>query len=227
MISTVNYTNGFRPPLEEIAPFLRERKVIFYVDGTQSMGALRFDAATIQPDMLAVHGYKWMLCPNGAGFMYVHPAFRECLRPSVVGWRSHKGWANVDNLHHGAPEFAESAEKYEGGMLAFPLLYGMQASLEMMLEIGTETIEQRVLELAGHDSRRCFAKRARNCWKGHYNSPIIAARFEGIDAPALARELKARRVVVSARHGNLRVSTHFYNNEADIAHFERALNEIL
>ena len=226
VLSTVNYTNGFRPPLEQIAPVLRERNVIFYVDGTQSLGALPFDVRQVQPDMFAVHGYKWMLCPNGAGFMYVRPGFRECLRPSVVGWRSHKGYRAVDNLHHGAPEFAESAEKYEGGMLAFPLLYGMQASVEMFLEMGTDVIEKRVMELAGQ-TRGVLRKAGAQLLEGHYDSPIIAARFEGIDASTLASELKARRVVVSARHGNLRVSPHFYNNEADIAHFERSLGEIL
>src|SRR5262249_55863380 len=42
-ISEVNYSNGFRPPVAEISKFLRERGVIFFLDGTQSLGALQFD----------------------------------------------------------------------------------------------------------------------------------------------------------------------------------------
>ena len=106
----------------------------------------------VQPDMLAVHGYKWLLCPNGAGFMYVRPALRERLPPNIVGWRSHFDWRSVDNLHHGVPEPTSRAEKYEGGMLPFALIYAMQASIEMMLEIGPDAIERRVLELA-HQTR--------------------------------------------------------------------------
>src|SRR5207302_3320559 len=41
-ISEVNYSSGFRPPLQEIARFLRERGVLLFVDGTQSVGALQF-----------------------------------------------------------------------------------------------------------------------------------------------------------------------------------------
>ena len=38
VLSTVNYATGFRPPMEEISRFLRERGVLLYVDGTQSRG---------------------------------------------------------------------------------------------------------------------------------------------------------------------------------------------
>ena len=61
--------------------------------------------------MFAVHGYKWMLSPNGAGFFYIAPQLRERLQPNVVGWRSHRDWRNVDNLHHGVPEFAADGRK--------------------------------------------------------------------------------------------------------------------
>ena len=127
-------------------------------DGTQSFGALEVDVERLQPDMLAVHWYKWLMCPNGAGFMYVRPELRDRLPANVVGWRSHRDWRSVDNLHHGAPEPTTRAEKYEGGMLPFALIYAMQASVEMMLEIGPALIEKRVLELAGQ-----VRERVRNC----------------------------------------------------------------
>jgi selenocysteine lyase/cysteine desulfurase len=34
-------------------------------------------------------------------------------------------------------------------------------------------------------------------------------------------------VLVAARHGNLRVSPHFYNDEEDVEKFEKALKEAL
>jgi selenocysteine lyase/cysteine desulfurase len=207
-----------------MARFLRERGVLFFVDGTQSVGALRFDTARVRPDMLAVHGYKWLLCPNGIGFMYVSPELRERLAPAAIGWRSHHDWRNVDNLHHGAPVFATSAEKYEGGMLASALLCAMDASVGMMLDIGVDDIERRVRELAAA-MRQCL--RGLGAQVPEFDSPIVAARFEGRDASALARQLKERRVLVSARHGNLRVSTHFYNAEEDLDCLESELRALL
>jgi cysteine desulfurase/selenocysteine lyase len=224
ILSSVNYNTGFAPPLAELTEFLRARGVLCFIDGTQSVGALRFDAARVQPDMLAVHGYKWLLSPNGAGFFYIAPQLRERLQPNVVGWRSHRDWRNVDNLHHGVPELLASAEKYEGGSLSFALLYAMEASLDLILEIGPEVIERRVLQLAAK-------ARAMLCELGasvaDFASPVVAARFENRDVSALARALKEQRVLVAARRGHLRVSPHLYNNEQDLEIFERALRALL
>jgi selenocysteine lyase/cysteine desulfurase len=52
---------------------------------------------------------------------------------------------------------------------------------------------------------------------------VVTARFEGQDASSLARALEARKVLVAARHGNLRVSPHFYNDESDLERFENEL----
>jgi cysteine desulfurase/selenocysteine lyase len=223
-ISEVNYSSGFRPPVEEIARFLRERGVLFFIDGTQSVGALRFDVQKSRPDALAVHGYKWMCSPTGVGFLYVAPQLRQQLPPNAIGWRSHKTWREVDNLHHGTPVLKDTAEKYEGGGLPFPLMYAMEASVNLMFEIGPETIEQRVLALAGSTRERLRKLGAEVCDTG---SQIVAAKFSRHDPSRLASELKTRRVLVAARHGHLRVSPHFYNNEEDLDKFQSAIEEVL
>jgi selenocysteine lyase/cysteine desulfurase len=220
VLSTVNYATGFRPPLEEISRFLRERGVLLYVDGTQSVGALQFDIGLVRPSVLCVDAYKWMLSPNGAGFLYIDPELRERLPASVVGWRSDRNWRSVYALNHGEPLFAESAEKYEGGMLPFPSIYGMGAVIELMLQAGPAAIEARVLELA----RKA---RAMLCGLGaEVNadaSQIVTAILPGRDAGELARSLKERRILVSARHRRLRVSPHFYNDETDLEILRKAL----
>lgn len=228
-ISMLNYSTGFRAPLVEIAQFLNARGVSLYVDGTQGLGALEFDAAQIRPAMLSVNGYKWLLAPTGAGFMYIDPEVRQWLKPNVIGWRSHRGWREHENLHHGAPEFNSKAEKYEGGMLAFDPVYAMGASVEMMLEIGPRVIEERVMQLAA--KTRDILRRAGGSLLAdrlsHYDSPIATARFAGKDTRHLAHALENRKVLVAARHGNLRVSPHFYNNEADLEEFSSALSQVL
>lgn len=223
-LSTTNYNTGFVPPLEEIGAQLRSRGILFFVDGTQSIGALRFDVGRVRPDMLATHGYKWLLTPNGAGFLYVSPELRARLHPNVIGWRSHYDWRSVDNLHHGAPQFSDRAEKYEGGMVSFALLYAMRESIEMQLEIGLDAIEERVLALA--DSVRS-AMRSCGATVADYRSPIVTGRFPNADPSQLARVLKEKRVLVAARRGQLRVSPHFYNNEQDIEVFARELRGLV
>lgn len=229
LASTVNYNTGFRVPAAELCRVARERGAISYLDGTQSLGALRFSVKDVQPDVFASHGYKWLLSPPGAAFMYVRPEVRQWLEPRVIGWRSHKDWSNVDHLHHGAPEFSETAEKYEGGFPCITVLCAMEASVRMMLEVGPQHIENRVKALAGH-LREMFERMEAGLLYGDqeaWQSPIVAAKLgKGLDPSLVARQLKEQKIVVSARHGRLRVAPHFYNDESDIETLERALSRI-
>lgn len=223
-LSEVNYATGFRPPVAEIASFLSNRGVPLFLDGSQSVGALAFDVTKTPVDVLAVHGYKWLLSPTGAGFLYVSPTFRKKLQPNIVGWRSHHDWRNVDRLHSGTPEFKDAAEKYEGGGLPFHLLYAMEASVDWMLEIGTERIERRVLALA--NTARSML-RGLDAQVEDTGSQIVIAGFPGNDASLIARTLREQKVVVAARHGRLRVSPHFYNDDEDLTRLESALKKLL
>jgi cysteine desulfurase/selenocysteine lyase len=221
LVSTVNYSNGYRPDVAFISNLARRMGALLYVDGTQSVGALRFDVAAVKPHMFAVDGYKWLLCPNGATFFYVSPELRRALRPSVIGWRSDIGWRSVDELHQGGQRMPEAAEKYEGGMLNFPSIYGAGESIRMILELGPERIERRVLELAGLAADMLRQSGASVL---HGNTHIVAAHWPDRDASALAKTLQEQRIVVAARHGNLRVSPHFYNSEADLERLRIALS---
>ncbi len=228
LLSTVNWATGLRPDLSTIVPALRSRGIVVYLDGTQSIGALALDTASVQPDFVAVDAYKWMISANGAGFLYVHPEMRKRLPPQVIGWRSDYDWRSVNSLHQGAPRFGETAEKYEPGMLPFPSLYSLKASVEWMEEIGLAVIEERVLQLAellrGGLTRLGaeFFPEQPHCLP----SQIMAARLPGRDSVAIAKSLAEQGIVISSRYGYLRISAHFYNTERDVEALLQALHAI-
>jgi selenocysteine lyase/cysteine desulfurase len=227
-LSTVNYTTGLRPDFGPLVTDLRKRGIVVYFDGTQSAGALEFDCAAMAPDFFAVDTYKWMISPNGATFLYVNPEMRKRLRPNVLGWRSDKDWRNVTSLHHGAPRFGETAEKYEPGMLPFASLYGMAASLRMIEEIGVQRIEQRVLHLAA-SLRTELAGLGAEFYqpKGEcLPSQIVTASLPGVDSAELALKLAEQNINISARRAYLRISPHFYNNDEDLAVLIAAIRKI-
>jgi selenocysteine lyase/cysteine desulfurase len=158
----------------------------------------------------------------------VHPDVRKRLPPNVVGWRSDYDWRNVTNLHHGAPRFGETAEKYEPGMMPFASLYGMDASLRLIEDIGMERIEKRVLELAG-----VLRTELTNIGAEFYEakgpclpSQIVTARLPGVDSASLAKTLAEQNINISARRGYLRISPHFYNNEDDLSVLLSAIRKL-
>ncbi len=219
LVSALNYASGLRPPLDRIGEACRRAGALFVVDGTQGVGAIPFDVDTAGADAVLVHGYKWLCSPPGAGFLYVRPSAREMIAPTVFSWRSHRDWRNVDSLHHGAPELSEDASRYEGGIQNFSGLFAMGAALELMLDLGREAVLDRIAGLAAL-TRRTLAG-AGAVLPGETNplfdSPIVTARFPGLDPSALAVHLRERGVAVAARKGYLRVSPHFFNDEEDIS----------
>ena len=216
-VSQVSYSTGFRPPLET----LDRRNALLYVDATQCLGALTFDWTAIRPDMLAVNCYKWMLAPNGAAFFAITPELRAQLQPQVVGWRSHFDWRNVNNLHGGAPVFAEAAERYEGGMVDFPSLYALEAAVDTLFDIGPRVAEAYVMRLTETLRQAMRAMPGTSLYSDEFPatgpSPITAVRFADRDVAALSSRLKTEHgILTSARCGRLRLSLHFYNDENDI-----------
>ena len=96
----------------------------------------------------------------------------------------------------------------------------MGASVEMMLELGPEHIEARVLDLADKCAQVLEAAEQRSSIADRRfflrASPIAMSRnFRDAEGSAHRR---------SARHGRLRVSTHFYNDESDLEKLRNALS---
>lgn len=229
-LSQTNYSTGENAPLGEITRELRGRGILLYADGTQTAGVRQVRFPEGMPDLYAVNCYKWMNAPPGAAFMLVPAHTREWLRPRNIGWRSHKDWRNVNQLHLGRPEFSGSADRYEGGMLPFTNLAALRESVRILHETGLDRVEQRVLALASQIREHLAALGAEI--RGEANSivtgHILAARLPGVPDPGeVARALEARDVHVSARLGFLRVSPHYYNNEQDVERFATALREVL
>jgi len=228
-LSHTNYATGEHADIHSMGEALHAQGTLLYVDGTQTAGVRQVQFGPHPPDIYAVNGYKWMNAPPGAGFLLAPRKTREWLEPQTVGWRSHKDWRNVNQLHLGKPDFARSAERYEGGMLPFVNLFAMRESIRLVLEIGLDAVETRVFALANQvrDELRTvgatpFAEGDGEC--GH----IVAATLpRGVDPGFVAKALEAREVLVSARHGYLRVSPHYYNNEADVARMGDLLREVM
>src|SRR5258708_1112368 len=63
-LASCHFVSGFRIDLEGIGSFLRERNILFCVDGIQTLGA--FLTAAKDADFLAADAHKWMLGPCAA-----------------------------------------------------------------------------------------------------------------------------------------------------------------
>jgi cysteine desulfurase/selenocysteine lyase len=216
-ISYVEFGTGYRNDLDALARLCHERGVYLCVDGIQGLGALQFSVARTPVDFVATHAAKWMLGPIGIGFLYVRRDLLPQLDPVMTGWRA---VVDRDDYYcYGSP-LRPGGERLEPGSLNIVGLLGMEAAMDLLLQVGLEAVEARIMALtdlliAGLEEQGCtitspIAHRSER-------SGIVCFRHPDMDSPTLAERLRAADVVVSLRGDVIRVSPHVYNNEADLA----------
>jgi selenocysteine lyase/cysteine desulfurase len=136
-VSHVNFTNGVRMPVAAIARLCRERGIISVVDGAHPPGMMRVRIADIDPDFYASSPHKWLLAPQGTGFLWLREEWRTRLWPTLASG----GW---DDLSLGAQRFNHLGT-HDASRLA-----GLDAALRFQEAIGIDRIEERVRELRLH-----------------------------------------------------------------------------
>jgi selenocysteine lyase/cysteine desulfurase len=187
------------------------------VDATQSVGALPLDVRRIDPDFIAVAGYKWLLGPYSLGFLYVAPR-RQSGRPIEHNWIARKDSEDFAGLVNYSREFEPGARRFDVGERSnFALMPVAEASLELL----SEWTVPRVLETLR--LRTCaIAERARSEFgissvpadrrAGHY----LGLRFSGGIPSDLPKRLAAAQVYVSVRGQAMRVTPHVWNTDEDV-----------
>ena len=220
-LSHVEYASGFRHDLQTIGQFCRNRGIYLCVDGIQACGALPVDVRRMNIDFLSADGHKWMLGPEGAGFFFCRRELLGQLRPEI-------GWMNVINADdYGHYDFTlkPDARRFECGSYNIPGLLGLGASLELILEVGMETITGRLLALTNYLCEHLMDKgyHVVSSRKPDEHSGIVSFTSRRHDQNELVGRLQAQRIVIVLREKRLRASPHFYNSLADMDRLVGAL----
>ena len=222
-LASCHFLSGFRIDCNAIGRALHDRNVLFCVDAIQTLGA--FPTTVEHIDFLAADAHKWLLGPCAAGILFVRKALQQSLRPIALGWH------NLRCPNYVAQEqmiFRPDARRYEAGTQNLLGLAGLEAAMELLLEIGlgriaAELLRKRVL-LVG-------ALQAKGYTVLHADAPpanasgITTFYRQGIEAATLGRRLEAAGIVASLRADRagrkyIRFSPHFYNTELEL---QRAL----
>jgi selenocysteine lyase/cysteine desulfurase len=218
-LASNHFVSGYRIELDAIGKALRERNILFCIDGIQTVGA--FPTSVEHVDFLAADAHKWLLGPCGAGVFFVRKSIQAKLRPTVYGWH------NVRCPNFVAQEqlvYPPDARRYEAGSANLLGLVGLNAAMELLLEIGVENIATRLLHLRG---LLVPALQKKGWTVLQANSPpqnassIVTFYRPDTDLPALREKLLREGIETSLRTDRngqhyIRVSPHFYNTDGEI-----------
>ena len=190
------------------------------------LGALRINARSLGADIISAHGYKFLLSGFGLAICYCSERTRRELRVAEVGYKAMVGAMDYAQhppdfaaMSNRGPAFATTARRFEAGTQALAMVAGMKATLELMLSIGTETIERHVMQLAGQLIEDVTVKgyKVAGSPHPHERSAIVSFTREGLETGELSRRLTAHGIHHHVLHQRIRLSPHFYNNSDDIA----------
>jgi selenocysteine lyase/cysteine desulfurase len=222
-LSHVQYSNGFRAPLAEIGAQKGEHA--FVVNAAQSAGVFQIDVKRMKIDALAATGHKWMLGGYGSGFVYLSRALLEATRPRAVSWLSVEQPFEMRNEEFNVR--GDAAARAEMGCPHFAGIFSLGASATYLLALGTAEIERRALALNRHLTEQLAAAGWRVLSPLGDEATRSAETLVAADDPArVARHLSTRGVAVTQKPEGIRVATHFFNDEEDIARLIAALDEV-
>ena len=218
VVSHVEYSNGFRNDLKALSEVAHEHGAVIIVDVCQSAGAPRIDVKRDKADFLATSSYKWLLGPSGAGFLYVQKDLITKSEPVFVGYEGVKPevFKTIELWNNRELKFVETAHRFETGGLISLSYVGASAAMKLILEVGIDEIEKRVIGLTGYLVERLKEEGFK------LQTPNIVERRSGIvnffvnDPRGKVEKLEQKGIIVSARMNGIRVSPHFYNTEEEL-----------
>jgi selenocysteine lyase/cysteine desulfurase len=233
VLSSVQWTNGYRLDIQRIGRECRRRGIPFVVDAIQHLGVVPLDVEDSAIDYLACGGHKWLASPTALGFAYASDGFVERFRPSLTyaptavppggDWR--ESW--TDPAYDPIQTYAlpPTAARFEVGVHHGAVGgAGLAAALAIFNEVGPARIAEHAAVLGDRVAagvRALDLELVTHLDREHRSGlTVFRTGSSSKDDLALRDYLLARDVVVSVRFtsgvGGIRVSTHVYNDESDV-----------
>jgi cysteine desulfurase/selenocysteine lyase len=225
-VSLTQFSNGYTVDLDALSRATRRTGTMLVVDAIQAVGQLPVDLARTPVDLLSCGGQKWLLSPWGSGFVYVRRELIERLDPAITGWMAFEGTDDFSRLTTYNPSLRPDARRFELITLPFQDFAGMNASLELLHEVGIGRIAEHLRGL--HAPVLGWARR-----RGVRVTSPVDHRGSGIlcvapdDPAAVHHALRQAGVSCSLREGSLRLSPHCYTNLQDMERVAEVLEASL
>ena len=222
-ISHVQFGSGFRADLERLGRLARRHDALLVVDTIQSLGVVPIEVEAELVDVAAGAGHKWLLAPEGVGYLYLSDRARERVEPTLVGWTS---VPNPEDYVGIAQPWNRGTLAWETGTGPAALLYGLRASLDLLHEYGPARIATYLEELTDHLCERVLSRSYEivSSREPGEKSQIVCIRHpRRFSVTALYAQLKAKNIITAPRGDRLRIAPHLYNTLDEIEQFVDAL----
>ena len=233
-VSAVQFQTGLRMPLESIAQLCHRHGAELCVDAIQACGVVPIDVSALGLDYLVCGAHKWLLGPEGVGFVFARPERAKALIPRTAGWLSHEDgtrflFAGPNQLRYDRP-IKQTLQMLEGGSSSTLGFAALEAAIDPLLTLTPAAILAHLGRY--HDALEpAFVERGfRSCRSARADGRSGILSFQppsGLSAADLVTQLRARGVYASMPDGLLRLAPHFPNGLSEVETVLAALDEAL
>jgi selenocysteine lyase/cysteine desulfurase len=216
-VSHVEFQNGFRHDMEALGRLCADRGVLLAVDVTQSLGVLPVDARAWQADVVAAHGYKWLMAMHGIAGMYVSERAMAQIRPTVPGRSSVTG--GFESLDF-ALDWHPDARRYQSGGPNWLGAAAVATSLSLTEEVGIAAAAAQAVSVADavvsglHELPVTITSDLR---PGHRSQIVSFTTGSAESDKTLVATAKEAGVYLGKRGMGIRVAAHYWNSIDDAA----------
>ena len=225
-VSTCHWTNGAYIDLRPIGKACRDVGAVLVVDATQSLGAMPFPLAEVEPDFLVAAGYKWLLCPYGFSLLHVSERWRNA-RPLEETWLARHNAEDFAGLVKYSDTYMPGSRRFDvGEKCTATILPGAIAALEQIEAWGVENIAATLSginsAIAAHLEQLGFhlPGEAQRC------PHMFGAQSPTARAANFVADLKARNIFISQRGSALRFAPHLHVSDHDSHRLMEALSDL-
>jgi selenocysteine lyase/cysteine desulfurase len=202
-LSLVQMQTGRVLPVREIVERAEAVGAQVLLDATHGIPFVALDDVIDRIDYIAVAAYKHLLCPRGVAFLVVRDDRVGRLPPIFANWRASD--APYSHFYGGPLAFAEGAARYDVSFGWITWL-GAAESLELLADWQAAGALEEPVALA-----RDLADRLGTEWGG---GTLVCPTIDDADR---AREiLDEHRIKAAFRGTAIRLSTHVYNDAAEV-----------
>ena len=215
-ISHVSTRSGFLLPAAEVTEFVHSRGVPIVLDGAHAVGLVPVDVKEIGCDYYSGCGHKWLMAPQGTGFLYVN---KDRLDETEITWLG-AATATLFDLENLDFEAKTDADKFEYGTRDLTVYGGLAVAVDMAQEVGIDEIAARSGDLAAR------MKRGLADLPGvELMTPMDAMRSTGIVALSVGRMADRdpakwlwdeHRILVTGSGDWMRISTPYFALEEEV-----------
>ena len=231
-VSAVQFQTGRRLPLEAMAQACHRSGAQIFVDAVQLLGCGALDLAHI--DYAAAGGHKWLMGPEGTGFLYVAHDRAAALVPRTAGWLSHEEplaflFDGPDLLRYDRP-IRRRADIVENGVSNAMGFAALEASVALISQLGIPAISAHVAtyldRLETGLVERGFVS-LRSPERAAQSGILAVLRSGGAPAHDLVKPLCALGISCTGPDGVLRFSPHWPNAWDEVPHVLAAVDSAL